>query len=263
MIHVNDVSRKILGERVVLLGWGRAILLQLAHPLVAAGVRDHSTFRASRRARLLRLHQTVQAMLALTFGPDPEARAAAGRINTIHDRVKGTLKADAGAFGAGTPYSAHDPQLLRWVHATLLDSLPMAYELFVGPLTVEEKERYCVESRAMGPRLGITEEELPGGTGELNAYLQRMLASGDIAVTDASRELAQEILHPPFGTALWPLARLNRLATIGLLPAQVRAGYRLPWSERDERALHRQARLVRRARHVLPPILAHWAAARH
>jgi len=38
------IAERINAERVVLAGWSRAILLQLAHPLVAQGVADHSSF---------------------------------------------------------------------------------------------------------------------------------------------------------------------------------------------------------------------------
>ena len=72
----------------MLLGWARAILLQLAHPLVAAAIADHSTFRSRPGSRLARLRQTVRAMLALTFGTDEEGAAAARAINAIHDRVE-------------------------------------------------------------------------------------------------------------------------------------------------------------------------------
>src|SRR5918912_3570286 len=77
----RDVAQKINGEIVVLLGWGPAILLQFAHPLVAAGVAQHSTFSTAARGRMYRLYHTVQAMLALTFGTPTQAARAAGRIN--------------------------------------------------------------------------------------------------------------------------------------------------------------------------------------
>ena len=212
--------------------------------------------------RVRRLHQTIGAMLALTFGPAPRAAAAAARINAIHDRVHGVLPEGAGAFPAGTRYSAHDPALLRWVHATLLDSLPATYELFVGPLTASEKNEYCMESKAMGPRLGMPEDQLPGSTSELQEYMQRMLSSSELAVTRTSRELAREVLFPPLGAAVWPLAHVNRLATIGLLPSSLREAYGFRWSDSDEAALHRYARAIRAVRRFLPPVLAHWRASR-
>ncbi len=80
-------------------------------------------------------------MLHLCFGTAPEALAVVARINAIHDRVHGHLPETTGIFPAGTPYSARDPALLAWVHATLLDMNLRVYELFVNPLPVEEKDR--------------------------------------------------------------------------------------------------------------------------
>src|SRR5262245_15266928 len=125
------VARKINREAVVLLGWGRAILLQLAHPLVAAGVGDYSGFRSGARGFVRRVRGTVGGMLDLTFGTADEAQRIIDRINSIHDRVNGRLPAAVGIFPAGTPYSARDPKLLLWVHATLIDSMTVAYETFV------------------------------------------------------------------------------------------------------------------------------------
>src|SRR2546430_6121487 len=98
---------KLHREVVLLAGWGRAILLQIAHPLVAQGVADHSGFAAERWARVGRLKRTVEAMLALTFGTPEESAAAAAGINRIHDRVHGRLPQPAGAFASGSGYSAH------------------------------------------------------------------------------------------------------------------------------------------------------------
>src|SRR5206468_2259712 len=78
-------------EIILLLAWGPAILLQLAHPLVAQGVADHSTFRSSPRGRLRRFQGTLEAMLRLSFGTEAEARLVIARINAIHDHVNGQL----------------------------------------------------------------------------------------------------------------------------------------------------------------------------
>src|SRR2546425_11123570 len=99
-------------EVVLLAGWGRAILLQLAHPLVAQGVADHSGFATQRRGHVKRLKRTLRAMLALTFGTPDEAEKAAAGINRIHDRVHGPLAEAAGAFAPDTPHRAHEPPLL-------------------------------------------------------------------------------------------------------------------------------------------------------
>src|SRR5215813_764810 len=194
----DQITWRLHREVVLLAGWGRAILLQLAHPLVAQGVADHSAFAESTWARMARLRRTLSAMLALTFGTPDEAGAAAAAINRIHDRVNGRLAGAAAGLPAGSRYSAHDPALLTWVHATLVDTFLLTYERFVSPLTPDERDRYCVESSAIEPLLGIPDGTVPRSVRALERYLDGMFASGEIHVTEAARLLAAEILNPPF-----------------------------------------------------------------
>ena len=258
----GSVTWKLHREIALLAGWGRAILLQLAHPLVAQGVARHSGFAIEPGGHIQRLRRTLGAMLALTFGSEVEARRAAEAINRIHDRVHGTLDARQGAYPAGTPYTAHDPALLAWVHATLLDSFLLTYEVFVGPLSGAERDRYCDEARRIEPALGIPAGRLPRTRAELCDYMDAMLAGGDIAVTDTARSLAREVLHPPLARPLRPLLALARLPAVGLLPPRVREAYGLAWSPGQERALRLLAASSRRVLPLLPSRLRDWPAAR-
>jgi uncharacterized protein (DUF2236 family) len=258
----GSVSWKINRERLVIVGWGRAILLQFAHPLVAAAINDHSSFRGSLKTSFGRLWSTVAAMLSLTFGDDEEAVTTAARINVIHDHVFGRLRASAGTFSAGEKYSAHDAELLRWVHTTLLDSIPLTYELLIGPLTQEERDRYCVEAAIMEPLLDIPAGMLPRNRTELDARVRDMFDSGDMAITAGSRALARAVLFPPRWRLFWPLFRPVQLITIGLLPAAVRDAYGFEWTRRDARALARWTMAVRLLRRFMPAFVSAWAAAR-
>jgi uncharacterized protein (DUF2236 family) len=263
-IRVNgamSVTWKIQREKVLLLGWGRAISLQLAHPLVAAGVSEHSAFLGPGE-RLRRLQRTLNAMLALTFGEPREAAQAARTINGIHDRVYGRLAEGAGSFPVGTPYSAHDPELLRWVHATLVDSFLKTYELLVGPLTDQEKDRYCAESAGMESTFGIPAGYLPRNMTELQVYMSGMLESGQVTVGQTARYLTREVLHPPFPWLVEPLLWFFRFLTTGMLPPSVRAGYGLPWSERQEKALGVAGKLVRATLPAAPSGLRYWKSYR-
>lgn len=246
----------------LLLGWGRAILLQFAHPLIAEAIADHSAFRTERWGRLQRLHGTLGAMLESTFGTDEDIARIARRINAIHDRVHGGLRAPAGSFPAGTRYSAHDPVLLRWVHATLVDSHLIAYELYVGPLSATEKDRYCAEATGMEELLGMPRGYLPKTVAELGRYLADMVASGEIAVTDAARQLAWAMLAPPSPPGARKLTMPIRLATAGLLPPAIRDSYGFRWGPRHERALLVSATLLRAFLPCMPPPVRHWPAAR-
>ena len=246
----GSVTWKINREMVVVAGWGRAILLQLAHPSIAAGVHHHSTFRGSLGASYRRLHSTVGAMLSLTFGDSEEVIAAAAGINAIHDRVQ------------GRDYSAHDPDLQRWVHATLVESIPLTYERLVGPLTTHERDRYCAEAAIMEPLLGMPAGWLPRNAAQLDTYMRDTLASERLVVSDTSRALARAVLYPPRWHAVWPLFRPMQLLTIGLLPAQIREAYGFEWHARDARSLARWTTVLRTTLRALPPFAREWPSAR-
>jgi uncharacterized protein (DUF2236 family) len=253
---------KLHREVVLLAGWGRAILLQIAHPMVAQGVADHSGFAAERWGRVGRLKRTIGAMLALTFGTPEESAGAAAAINRIHDRVNGRLPQPAGAFASGSTYSAHDPALLAWVHATLVDTFLLTYERFVGPLTPAERDRYCREAGLAAPLLGIPPDAVPRTTNELAAYMERMLASGEIAVTDTARVLAGDIVSRGLPWPARPLLTLARLPTVGLLPGPIREAYGFTWAPRQERALGLLTSAVRHGIVLAPPLIRWWPAAR-
>ncbi len=266
----DSVTWAINREMIVVAGWGRAILLQLAHPAVAAGVHDHTSFRGSLRSSFRRLHSTVGAMLALTFGDTEQMIAAAAGINMIHDRVRGrvppAVKVPPSRLGSderqGEEYSAHDPELQRWVHATLLDSIPLTYELLVGPLTVRDRDQYCLESAIMEPLLGMSAGWLPRDSAQLDAYMGEMLASGRIVVTDTSRALARAVLYPPHWYVAWPAFRAMQLLTIGSLPPSIREAYGFGWRARDARAFARWTALLRALLRLFPPLAREWPMAR-
>jgi uncharacterized protein (DUF2236 family) len=251
----DSVTWKVNREMIVVAGWGRAILLQLAHPAVAAGVHGHSTFRGSLRSSVRRLHSTVGAMLSITFGDTDTMIATAADINTIHDRVRGHVP-------SGAPYSAHDDDLQRWVHATLIESIPLTYERFVGPLSRDERDQYCTEATIMEPLLGMPTGWLPRNAAQLDAYMREMLSNGGLIVTDTSRALARAVLYPPNWRVAWPAFRAVQLLTIESLPPAIRDAYGFQWHARDERALARWTTTLRTTRRLLPSFAREWRMAR-
>ena len=256
------IARRVNREAVVILGWGRAILMQLAHPLIAAGVGAHSDFGAGPLAYVKRMRRTISAMLSLTFGTELEIGRAAERINVIHRRVHGVLEHRVGSYPAGTPYDATDPALLAWVHATLVDSQLRTYALFVGPLARDEEDRYCAEAASIGLRLGVAPGVLPLTRDGLDLYLREMQRGEQLAVGDEARRLAAALLTLPGGRWVAPARWLGRLTTVGLLPKALRDGYGFVWRERDHRHLQSAAAVLRAARRMAPAALREWPAAR-
>jgi len=253
----DSITWKINREIIVVAGWAPAILLQFAHPAIAAAVHDHSSFRGSLLSGVRRLHSTVGAMLSLTFGDTEQMISAAAGINAIHDHVRGRVP-DAG----DEAYSAHDPELQRWVHATLLESIPLTYELLLGPLTLRERDQYCLEAAIMEPLLGMPAGWLPRDSAQLDTYMREMLAGGAIVVTDTSRALARALLYPPRWHVAWPVFRALQVLTIRSLPPSIREAYGFEWRARDERAFARWMALLRTLLRALPPPARQWPMAR-
>jgi uncharacterized protein (DUF2236 family) len=258
----DAVTWRLHREVALLAGWAPAILLQLAHPLIAAGVAQHSAFLRERHGRARRLRRTIESMLALTFGDDAEAGRAAARINAIHDRVRGALDAPGGRFPAGTRYSAHDAELLSWVHVTLAHVFLATYRHLIGELAPDERDRYCAEAARIEPLLGIPLGWLPRTFADLEARFRATLAGSDIAVTETARALAREVLHPPVPLVARPLTALARVFTAALLPPSVRDAYGLPWSEGRARVFRVTGIVSRALLALVPPLVRHWPAAR-
>jgi uncharacterized protein (DUF2236 family) len=258
-----DTSCRINAERVLVIAWLRAILLQLAHPLIAAGVAEHSTFRGGTRAALFRLHQTIGAMLAISFGTVGERQSAIDGILAIHRRVHGTVPSAGGPFAAGTSYSAEDPGLLLWVHATLVESILLGFEQVVAPLTPAERDRYCAESADVAVALGADADAVPRSWNAMRALVARGYASGDIVVGDQARALAASLVTP-FGGWIGRhlVTPILSVLAAGQLPTAVRLQYAFAWSPRRERIFLGLIALFRATRRILPRQVAWWRAAR-
>lgn len=254
------IAREINGERVVLLGWPCAILMQIAHPLIAAGVREHSTFRDDRLAPLRRLHATVRAMLGLTFGSEEEQAAVIARIRAIHTHVQGTLRDGVGVFPSGSRYSAEDPALLLWVHVTMLDTTVRVYERTVRPLTAGERDRYCVESAPIAVALGADAAAVPRTWDAVAREVDRAMA-GPLAVGADARELAASVLHSDVMRVTGPAAWAVRQLTASWMPAALREQYRIGWGPREQARAERIEQMLRVTRRWTPRGLARWQRA--
>lgn len=257
-----SVTHRINAERLVILGWGRAILLQLAHPLIAAGVSDHSAIGSDPRAAAIRLRRTIRAMLSLTFGGERAYEDAIAAIRAVHNRVNGQLGETVGPYSAGTCYSAHDADLLLWVHSTLIESIVLVYDDLVSPLDETARDDYCMQARRVALALGARDQDVPHTWTELVSLLEATRRSGAIVVGPPAKRLAGAVLAPPLASLVWPVVWMNRTMTVGMLPGDVRAQYGFPWTARHARRLERTKRMLRAARRCTPRRVAWWAVAR-
>ena len=82
----DTVTWRVNREAVLLAGGGRALLLQVAHPLVAAGVVEHSRFEADPWGRLYR---TLDLTTKIVFGDAAVSAEASRRLRARHASVHG------------------------------------------------------------------------------------------------------------------------------------------------------------------------------
>ena len=225
----NSMMWRINREAVLLGAGPAALLLQIAHPLVAEGVAHHSTFEQDPWRRL---HGTLATTMDLVFGDGRSAEHAVRRLNGIHRVVRGDV-IDEQARAVATTFRALDPELLLWVQATLIVTSVQAYERWVGRLATHEKEQFWQEARRVGVRLGIPLALSPANWSAMGAYWRRMLeANGPIHATPTARRLSGHIVRPPFPFVPGVLIDLAALPGLALLPARLRDEFGVTWRRR-------------------------------
>jgi uncharacterized protein (DUF2236 family) len=249
MFGPDSVTWRVNREAVLLVGGGRALLLQIAHPLVAAGVVQHSNFE---RDPLGRLYRTIDVTSKIVFGDAQTSAAAAEGLRRLHTRVSGRAR-------NGAPYAANDPDLLLWVWATLVDTSLLVYRRYVAPLTSAKVERYYREQTRFAAAAGVPQGHWPPDYRAFRDYFQTIVSS--LRPTEDSHRIADSILSPT-ALPLRPLGPLVRLATVGLLPEELRARFGLEWSPRREQLLDASSATIRRLMPLLPGFAREFPGAR-
>lgn len=234
-------------EAVIFLGAGRALLLQLAHPWVAAAIAEHSRTLAD---PIGRFHRTFDIVFAMVFGSLDRALLSSRQLHRRHTMIVGEMPVTVGPFAAGSRYCANDIPSLRWVHATLVETALIAHDLVLPPLSADERERYWTEARLFGALFGLTGDDLPADWSGFVAYTAAMAQSETLTVSAAARDIAAQIfggarpwLRPP---------RWYRALTARMLPERLRAGFGFELDERDSRSADNGLTWIRRVYPILP-----------
>ncbi len=255
-----SVFWRVNREMLTGLSGGRALALELAHPLVAAGVSEHSHFQ---RNPWRRLYRTMKVMNDLTFGGAEAARTALRYFHQCHAHVRGVLPRKEGIFPAETKYSSQNSGLKFWVLATLIDSALVAYEHFVAPLALSEKRAYYLDSQKLAHVFGIPFSFVPDTYEEFATYMQNMFAGETLHVGETARTLVQALLAQ---RGLRGLARLMQFCGAAMLPENLREAYGVAWNEKQQMKFDRMAGFCRLTRARLPEafcvnpqaLLAEW-----
>jgi uncharacterized protein (DUF2236 family) len=262
LMNPRGVAWRVQRESVLLLGGRRALLMQIAHPLVAAAVADHSQFKQDPIGRLRR---TLATMFSIAFGTVEQASSAYEQIDSVHARVNGRIPGFGDVPGmptAATPYNARDPELLLWVHATLVDTSLLVHRYCVGDLGARDEERFYQESKAVARLFRIPDSLMPPGLREFRVYMREMIQGGPVRVSDTARDLARSILYPPVPLIPPPIFDAINFVTIGLLPPSLRDQYGLAWGSLDQLLFDISTFAISMALPIVPDFIRAVPAAR-
>jgi uncharacterized protein (DUF2236 family) len=243
---------------------GYALLLQVAHPTVGAGVAQFSHFQSDPWGRLFR---TLDYVNGTIYGGPELAGEIGRRVRAMHRNFKG-VRPD------GRPFHALEPDAYAWVHATLASSIVDGHRLFGTALSADEEVQFWGEWRRLGRLIGVRDRDLPQNWEDYRAYfdstVENVLEDNETvhAVLDS---LARPAVPPPgMPGALWrvvaPVAgRQSFVAAVGLLPPMLRARFGLRWTVAHEAVLRTIAAASRASGPLLPrqlrefgPVYVRW-----
>jgi len=229
---------------------GQVLVLQVAHPVVAAGVRDHSDYREDPWTRLMR---TGASLSIYVYGGTKGAQVEAERLRKLHREFTGIVN--------GHRYSALDPRAYAWVHASLVMAPIDAQRFFGRPMSTSELDEYYAQMCGIGRILGLRERDIPPTWSAFEQYYREMVA--DFVPNETIHTLFDTIdtVRKPFARMSdqrWRSlqkghARAQMFLIRATLPAELRDRLGLDWTEADARKFARFCRIARAIGAVLPP----------
>ena len=250
----SPTTLRYAGDARTLSGAGYALMLQVAHPVVSAGVAEHSNFQADPWGRLVR---TLDYVNVSVFGGDAAAAEIGRRTRAMHKRIKGVMP-------DGTRYHSLEPGAFAWVHATLIHSIFKVSARFGARPSRSERETMYQDWREIGEHIGVRPRDLPDSYDDFRAYVRDMEREV-LQPTESVRTVLATLDRPiPPGVpylndftwrfARWPASRVLRLTTAGLLGPDLRERLGLPFSPADRLQFETIAAASRATGPLLPQV---------
>ena len=228
------------------------LLLQVAHPVVGAGVNDYSDFDARPWKRLV---GTLDYVTLLIYGGH-EAAAMGRRLRALHKQFRG-VRPD------GQAYYALEPEPYAWVHATLIEAYVCGHRWFGRPMTPSQRERFLREYLGLGRLIGVRQGQLPDTWPEFRRYFDRIVDE-ELEMTisvqrvlrtvhdAAAPPLPLPVPAPIWGALRMPARRALWLGGVGPMPARLRDRLGITWDSRDERQFRALGALSRGLTPLMP-----------
>ncbi len=210
--------RKLSVTPSTFFGAARALLLQIAHPVVAQGVHDYSEFDTNPSKRAI---HTFTGVFAITLGSQQFALKIADYVFKAHIPIKGSIPAYADK--PERIYSAMDPEANLWVWATLVEGILFGHKEVGYEIPRARLEKMYQESKIFGQFFNVKAKYIPETLDDFEAYFDDMIEN-KLEVTPAGREVAAALLSGakfPFTMFSWLFTAL----TVESLPEKIREAY--------------------------------------
>jgi len=247
----DSLTWKLFGDWRGLLQGPWAGSMQNMHPQLGAAVKDHSIFFTERIPRLFR---SLYPIGGVVFDGD-RAPATGAEVRDYHIPIKGV-------DDRGRRYSALNPDVFYWAHATFFMGTILTAERFGSGLTDADKRRLFDEHVTWYRMYGMSMRPVPASWEDFQRYWDRMCRE-ELECTWAARMVLDLSTMPKPPTAQWIPDRLWSVflkaaepfvvwVTVGLYDEPIRALMGYAWTARDRR-LHRLfGRVVNLAFSVVP-----------
>ncbi|WP_174537158.1 oxygenase MpaB family protein [Micromonospora chalcea] len=221
----GSVTWKVHEEPILIVAGLRSLYLQALHPRAMAGVAQNSNYRSDAWGRLVRTATYVGTTI---YGTTAEAEAAGRRVRARHARMRAT-----DPF-TGEEFRVDEPELLRWVHVTEVESFVSTARRAGLALTDDEVDGYYTEQRRSAALVGLDPDDVPGTAAEVADYYRDVRPQ--LRMTREAAETALFLTAPPIPWKLSLPARVGlnlgppRWAYLGI--AATALGMLPPWALR-------------------------------
>jgi uncharacterized protein (DUF2236 family) len=242
----DSVTWRVHLEPVMWVGGLRALLLQSLHPRVMIGTYQNSALFDPAKA-WARFQRTVEFVGTRTFGSTAEVEASAARVRRLHGTLRGRDP------GTGEPFRLDEPEYLRWVHTTEVDSYAHV-ALHAGLVDAAGADRYLAESLRAARVIGL--DDAPTSRAEMAAYYARMRPR--LALTDEARVAVGNLFAPKGHAPTLVKLAIPAIALVSLatLPRWARRMYGLPGLPTTDLGAVATLRALRIATDALPDVPA-------
>jgi uncharacterized protein (DUF2236 family) len=252
----------LVGQRLFGAASANAFILQAMHPAIGTVVDQRSSFRVDPWGRAYRSFASVQMWV---YGGE-QSLVESRRLREMHKTLEATAE-------DGTRYHALSAEPWAWVPLTSYHALVAATDLLLPkPLSAAQKQQAFDEVLDLCRLLQVPERLLPPTIEAYWAYFDDMVKTtleNTVAARDAVRTFSisppppelPRPMHP-----LWPALRrgaapVERLFTVGLMPAAARDKLGLSWTETDQRRLEALGRAFAYANVAVPEPLKYMPIA--